>query len=152
MENNLLEKMPIKKKSPLRMIAGWVIYLAILAVLVWGVPKALSYELKTPYPMASITSGSMWPNLKQGDMVFIKGVSSKDEINVGDIVVYKNPMGFTIHRVIQKNASTIITKGDANNVDDAPVKYEDLVGKTLTYRGNTLRIPYLGQISAMFKK
>ena len=144
--------MPIKKKSPLRMIAGWVIYLAILAVLVWGVPKALSYELKTPYPMASITSGSMWPNLKQGDMVFIKGVSSKDEINVGDIVVYKNPMGFTIHRVIQKNASTIITKGDANNVDDAPVKYEDLVGKTLTYRGNTLRIPYLGQISAMFKK
>jgi signal peptidase len=140
------------KKSAIRIIMEWILYLVLLAVLVWGVPKALSYELKTPYPMASITSGSMWPNLKQGDMVFIKGVSSKNEINVGDIVVYKNPMGFTIHRVIQKNASTIITKGDANNVDDAPVKYEDLVGKTLAYRGNTLRIPYLGQISAMFKK
>jgi len=128
---------------------GWLIYLAILVGLVWGTPKILTYVLKTPYPMASITSGSMWPVLKVGDMVLIKGVNSKNDISIGDIIVYKNPLGFTIHRVIQKNANTVITKGDANNVSDSPVTYDEVIGKTVNFKNSPLRIPYLGQISIL---
>lgn len=131
-------------------ILGWLIYLAILAALVWGTPKGLAFVLKTKYPMASITSGSMWPALKTGDMVFIKGIENKDEIKVGDIIVYKNPLGFTIHRVIEINENIIITKGDANNVSDAPVKFEEIIGKTLDFNNKPIRIPYLGQISILF--
>ena len=140
----------LKMNKVVKSILGWLIYLAILAALVWGTPKGLAFVLKTKYPMASITSGSMWPALKTGDMVFIKGIENKDEIKVGDIIVYKNPLGFTIHRVIEINENIIITKGDANNVSDAPVKFEEIIGKTLDFNNKPIRIPYLGQISILF--
>jgi signal peptidase I len=134
---------------------SWIIYLAVLAGLVWGTPKALTYFLHTSYPMASITSGSMWPVLKQGDMVFIEGIKSKGEIKIGDIVVYNNPslssgqVQFTIHRVVKMNQDTVVTKGDANDVEDSPVSYEEIIGKAVYWRGSPLRIPLLGNISIM---
>lgn len=127
-------------------ILGWIVYLAILVGLIVGIPKGLVYVLKTDYPMASITSGSMWPALKQGDLVLIEGVKSKEEIKVGDIIVYQNPKGFTIHRVIKMNEETLVTKGDANNVQDDPIRYEKIIGKTLTINNNPVRIPFLGKL------
>ena len=136
----------------IKSLLGWIVYLALLVGLVWGTPKALSYILKSEYPMAAITSGSMWPALKKGDMVFIKGIQGKDEFEVGDIVVYKNPQGFTIHRVEEKQENAVITKGDANNTLDTPVKYEDIIGKTVEFRGKPLKIPLLGNISIALSK
>ena len=49
-------------------------YVVIVGGTVVGLPKALSWYLETPYPMAAITSGSMWPVLKEGDIVFVQGV------------------------------------------------------------------------------
>ena len=141
-----------KIKKTLKNIAGWIIYIAILVALIWGVPKGLVYVLKTEYPVASITSGSMWPALKKGDMVLIKGIASSEEIKEGDIVVYKNPKGFTIHRVIEINENTVVTKGDANNVEDSPIKYEEIIGKTLTFNQKPVRIPFLGNINILFNK
>ena len=141
-----------KTKKTLKNIAGWILYIVILVVLVWGVPKGLAYALKTEYPIASITSGSMWPALKKGDMVLIKGIAGPEEINEGDIIVYENPKGFTIHRVIRINEDTVVTKGDANNVADSPVKYEDIIGKTLTFNQNPIRIPFIGNINILFNK
>lgn len=133
-------------------IIGWVIYLLILVGLVWGTPKALSFFLKTPYPMASITSGSMWPVLKKGDLVFIKGVAGKDEIAVGDILVYKNNMGFTIHRAVELREDEVVTKGDANNTADAPIDYDEVVGKAVKLGSKPLRIPLLGNVSLFLNK
>lgn len=136
----------------LKTTIGWIVYLAVLFGLVFGIPKGLAFALKTPYPMASITSGSMWPVLKKGDMVFIKGTENKEEINIGDIIVYRNERGFTIHRVIKINDSTVITKGDANNVFDKPIKYEEIIGKTLTVKEKPVRIPLLGNVSILINK
>lgn len=136
----------------LKNIISWIVYIAILAALIYGIPKGLSYVLDTPYPMAAITSGSMWPSLKKGDLVLIKGIEDKDEIREGDIVVYRNPKGFTIHRVIKTEENTLITKGDANNVSDPAIKYEEVIGKTLYFNNKILRIPLLGNISIFFSK
>src|SRR4030042_6052369 len=141
----------------LKSIISLVSYLAVLAALVWGTPKALSYILKTEYPMASITSGSMWPTLKTGDMVLIKGVHGKNDIKMGDVVVYKNDSqtdgtSFTIHRVVRMDDAKFVTKGDANNVEDSPVGYDKLVGRTVKLGGSQLRIPYLGNISIMLNR
>lgn len=133
-------------------IIGWVLYVALLAVLVFGVPKGLAYVLKTNYPMASITSGSMWPELKKGDLVLIKGISSKEQIQIGDVVVYKNEKGFTIHRVIKMNEETLVTKGDANNVEDAAIAYNEVIGRTLNLNNKPLRIPALGFISVFLNR
>ena len=140
------------KKKKIKKLIGWILYIAVLVGLVIGTPKALSYALDTPYPMAAITSGSMWPVLKQGDMVFIKGIKGKEDLRIGDVIVYKNPIGFTIHRIIEMREDTLTTKGDANNVSDSPIGYEEIIGKAVSTDHNPLRIPYLGMISILLNK
>lgn len=134
-------------KKIIKDILGWIVHLAVLAGLIYGIPKAMAKVLRTPFPMASITSGSMWPSLKKGDLILIKGIESKDEIKEGSIVVYKNEKGFTVHRVLNISEDWVTTKGDANNVSDNPVKYEDIVGTVLNVGGRPLRVPLLGSIS-----
>lgn len=141
-----------KKGSVLKSAIGWVVYLALLGGLIFGTPKALSYILDTPYPMAAITSGSMWPTLKKGDMVFIEGISGRQEVRIGDIVVYQNPQGFTIHRIVKLQEDRVVTKGDANDIEDSPVKYENIIGKTVEFRRKPLRIPFLGNVSIFLNK
>jgi len=139
-------------KKTTKKIIGWVCYLAVLVGLVVGTPRLLSFALKTPYPMASITSSSMWPALKRGDLVFIKGVGSRGNIEVGDVIVYNNSLGFTIHRVVELNQETLITKGDANNTPDAPVKYGEVIGRAVKWGEEPFRIPWLGHISILLNK
>ncbi len=131
---------------------GWIVYVAILICLILGIPQGMAYILKTNYPMAAITSSSMWPSLKQGDLVLIKGIKDKSQIQEGDIVVYENPQGFTIHRVVKIYEDRIITKGDANNIADAPVNFDEIIGKAVVLRGDVLRVPMLGNISILFNK
>ena len=120
---------PKKKRRTLRMVVNAVIYIAIIVSITVGIPKFLSWYLGTPYPMATITSGSMWPALKEGDLVFIKGIRDRAQITIGDIIVYRNKENntFTIHRVVALGNDEITTQGDANFTKDAPVKYENRV-------------------------
>jgi len=136
-----------KKKSKLKIVVGAATYFIILGAMIYFAPKVLMYALDSQYPMASIASGSMWPVLKRGDLVFIEGVGGKDSVKVGDIVVYRSDRGFTIHRLIEKNEDSAITKGDANEIADHPVEYTDIVGKALVYNGKPVRVPYLGSLS-----
>lgn len=148
----------IMNKKIIKSIIEWFIYAIFIIAIIWGTPKILAKALDTPYPIASITSSSMWPVLKSGDMVFIKGVKDKSQVNIGDIVVYENSLesqgqaGFTIHRLVKMDDKTFITKGDANNVSDQPVEYERLIGKTVNIKGKPLHIPFLGKLSQIFKK
>src|SRR3989344_2240191 len=136
-------------KKTLKIILEIGIYAAIVAGIVWGVPKFLSNKLGTTYPIAAITSGSMWPALKQNDIVLIKAVP-KEELKVGDVIVWQNLSGsnnlgqasFTIHRIVELASTTLITKGDANFTKDSPVSYSDIVGRTVMWGEKPLRIPY----------
>ena len=101
--------------------------------------------------MASITSGSMWPVLKTGDLILIQG-AKKEDIRIGDVVVWKNVNGFTIHRVVQLTDKILVTKGDGNFKEDEPVKYEDVVGKAVSVNGKYVRIPYLGFVTIATSK
>jgi signal peptidase I len=132
-----------------KILINIAIYLTIVVATVWGLPRLLVYLLDTPYPMASITSGSMWPALKEGDLVFIQGVSRTD-LSEGDIIVFRNGAGgtFTIHRIVELRENEIITKGDANfNNDELPVQYRDVVGRNLELFGAPFHIPYLGSVT-----
>lgn len=140
---------PNKIKRILKTTIGITLWLALVAGLIWGLPRGLSWYLKTPYPMAAITSGSMWPELKKSDLVFIQGVEdAENEIQIDDIVVFTNAKNaFTIHRVIELKEATLITKGDANNVADPAVSYKDVIGKLYKIGDWNARIPKLGFIS-----
>lgn len=126
-------------------------YVVIVAMLIVVTPRALSVALNTQYPIAAITSSSMWPSLHVGDLVIIQGVDPAT-LSVGDIIVYTNELhAFTIHRVVEKDqeAQTIVTKGDANEGNDKPISYDNVVGRLYTMGGWRGRIPKLGYISMM---
>ncbi len=140
-----------RMKKAFRIVFEWFIYMIVFVVIVWGTPLTLKAILKTDYPIASITSSSMWPALKKGDIVFIKGVFSAEDVVEGDIVVFENEKGFTIHRVVKIGDGELTTKGDANNVADKPVTYDKIVGKAVHLKENPIKIPVLGKLSQMFK-
>lgn len=135
-------------------ISEVVIGLLILIGLAVGTPKILTTVMKTNYPVASITSGSMWPVIKKGDMVFITGVEEKD-LQIGDIIVFHNSnkldevnKGLTIHRIIRLEKDQITTKGDANKFEDLPISYDKVVGRTLNWSKNKpVRIPKIGDFT-----
>ncbi len=142
------ERQPAARpRSRLRGLLGWAVYLAVIVGAIVLGPTALGWALGSEYPMAAISSGSMWPALKEGDVVFLKGVDGVEDVEVGDIVAFHHEGGFAIHRVARIEGEQITTKGDANTREDAPIEIGDVIGKVLTIGGTTARIPYLGNIS-----
>ena len=133
-----------------------VIYIVIVGGIVYGLPKFLSWYLQTPYPMASITSGSMWPLLHEGDMVFIKGGMQKEDVKVGDVIIWRaadNELGFVIHRVVEIRENEFVTKGDANFTEDPPVTYDRIIGRAVTFKsGKLMHVPWLGSLTTFAGK
>ncbi|MEK7138070.1 MAG: signal peptidase I [Patescibacteria group bacterium] len=145
------KKVPKKKKSKIKsFIWNFVFYIVIVGGIIFGLPKILVWALDTQYPMAAITSGSMWPVLKTGDMVFIKGVTVLEQIEQGDIIVFQSDSNgtLTIHRIVSIKEGIITTKGDANFTEDTPISFDKVVGKTLNWKGDKpVRLPYLGSVT-----
>ena len=138
-------------KILLKLFLNLTIYVVIVVGTIFGLPKFLSWYLETPYPMAAITSGSMWPALKEGDLIFIRGIKARDDLQAGDVIVFRNAdsASFTIHRVKELREHDLVTKGDANFNADAPISYDDVIGETVMIAGRYLRLPYLGAITVM---
>jgi signal peptidase len=98
--------------------------LAVMAVVPMIIPG---------YTSASITSGSMMPTLRVGDVVI--AVDHNDtKIAPDTVVVYEEPRRHDLvtHRVVSVNPDgSYITKGDANGVNDpAPIPAANIRGKT----------------------
>jgi len=123
------------------------IFVLIVGGVLYGLPAVLSSVLNTTHPMAAISSNSMWPVLEKGDLILIKG-TKKDDIKIGDVVVYEAENGFIIHRVTELMDESFITKGDANTASDQPIKYDKVVGKTINLGDSPIAVPYLGNITA----
>jgi signal peptidase len=145
-----MEPKPVQRPVAKRVIIGIVkviLYVVFVAAAVYYTPKILSKTLHTQYPLATITSGSMWPVLKVNDLILMKGISG-NQAQIGQIIIYQNTAGFTIHRLIRKENGKLITQGDANDVEDAPIAESQVVGRIVYIFGNhPFRIPYLGAIS-----
>jgi signal peptidase I len=128
-------------------IVKLVLYLAFVVAAVYYTPKILSKSLHTQYPLATITSGSMWPVLKVNDLILMKGMEGS-QAQIGQIIIYQNTQGFTIHRLIRKQNGMLVTQGDANDVEDAPIAESQVIGRVVYIFGShPFRIPYLGVIS-----
>lgn len=80
------------------------------------------------YTFFEIVSGSMSPTIEKGDMILVK---LDTDYNVGDIVSYKDNNSIITHRIVEKTDNYYVTKGDANNTLDNPIKEEQILGKTV---------------------
>ncbi|MBR3760739.1 MAG: signal peptidase I [Ruminococcus sp.] len=98
-----------------------------------------------------VLTGSMEPEIKDGDLIIVKQIDG-DDVKVGDVISFFDPESTSnsvlTHRVteiVEENGSlSFRTKGDANNTEDKMAVPEDeLVG---IYKS---RIPGAGNV-AMF--
>lgn len=91
--------------------------------------------------MDQVSEFSFQEGLHNGDLVFVEGVDSVKELNVGDVIVWNRGDERIIHRVIKINRDEgyVRTKGDHNTVPDAPIiQSYQIVGRAV------FSIPYLG--------
>ena len=83
--------------------------------------------------------GSMSPFIRNGDVVEV--VPAKGKINLGDIILYRSSYGNpVVHRVIQRNKESIITKGDSVPSSDEPILSEQVLGRVVAVEKNGWRM------------
>ena len=97
----------------------------------------------TPY---TVLSGSMEPAYHVGSLIYVRPIDAQD-IEVGTPLTFTVSDGSLVatHRVVEiitENGETLyITKGDANDVTDPPLKYSRVIGSPV------FSIPFLGYFS-----
>ena len=120
---------------------------SIFSVLILLVVLLLVY-LIGPLRLCFVPSGSMEPNIPTWSLCFVNVWKSYEDIEEGDVVVYirKSDGMRIIHRVIEITDDALVTKGDANRIDDGPsVTPDNLYGKYIFH------IPKIGKPLAMMK-
>lgn len=148
-EKNVMKAKHLKEKDtkPKR------VFSIIKNILCWSVIAVLAITLisfmmirvsgGTPnifgYTIQRISSGSMEPELKVGDIILSKKVSSPDELKIDDIITFKGGAEYdhnnVTHRIIiapikdESGNYFLTTKGDANDVSDAEIRYESVQSK-----------------------
>lgn len=87
-----------------------------------------------------MASGSMEPSYPVGSLVFTHW-EPPGAIRVGDCITYAYGEDTVTHRVVRvdEEKRRFVTKGDANAVEDRPVDFSRLVGRTEPFC-----LPYLG--------
>ena len=116
-----------------------VITVVALAILLVGV-RLVGL---TPY---TVLSGSMEPAYHVGSLIYVRPIAAQD-IEVGTPLTFTVSDGSLVatHRVVEiitENGETLyITKGDANDVTDPPLKYSRVIGSPV------FSIPFLGYFS-----
>lgn len=86
---------------------------------------------------AIVLSGSMEPEISVGDFIV---VSEKKAYGEDSIVVFQDGRSLVVHRVVEINDNTIVTKGDANNTVDNPVEKTMVKGTVIAV------IPQIGSV------
>ncbi len=89
------------------------------------------------FGVSVVVSGSMEPELSVNDLIV---VTEADELYVGQVIVYQVGSTLVVHRIKSINDDEIITRGDANNTDDAPISADMIKGEV------AFAIPFVGMI------
>ena len=89
-----------------------------------------------------VLSGSMEPALSVGDLLIVR---ARDSYEIDDIVVYQSGNTPVVHRVVSISDQTVITRGDANNVNDEPFATTALKGEVIA------AIPLVGYVVLALK-
>ena len=97
----------------------------------------------------AVLSGSMEPEISVGSVVISEKIDP-ETLTAGQIVTYSLEGDTTVtHRVVSNDKinKQLITKGDANDVEDgSPVSYDQVIGHAKYY------LPYVGYVVIYIKQ
>lgn len=105
------------------------------------IPVVMGFK---PY---AVVSGSMEPKYHVGSIVFAKKMKPTD-IKEGDCITFRLGDTTATHRVadIDPEKMLFVTKGDANKIEDDPIPFSSLIGRTSDFT-----IPLLGYVAVFLK-
>ena len=87
-------------------------------------------DIKDASLSAYAQTGSMLPFLDKGANGIIVAPKSEDEVNVGDIITFRQDSKLIVHRVVEKGEDAegtyFITQGDNNTYPDGKVRFSDI--------------------------
>lgn len=123
----------------LKTLVNFTLDIVVAFGLLLLLPKAFGIEPNI------VLSGSMEPYMSTGGLAFTNTKDVQPEI--GDVITYRIDNSQVTHRVIDQKNGVYVTKGDANEGEDAtPVTKEQIVGTVV------LSIPYLGYVASYLHK
>ncbi|MEE3343680.1 MAG: signal peptidase I [Bacilli bacterium] len=108
-------------------ITDIILVLAIILLAVYFV-----FRFVGKIEISEVETGSMEDGIHAGDYILIY---KKNKYDVGDVITYKKKGYYITHRIIKKKNKGIVTKGDANNVEDDPIEVDSIVGKVILVGG-----------------
>ncbi len=119
-------------------------FLIAVLILFLVIEYALPLILGVKSPFTVVTSGSMEPTYKKGDLLIVIR-ADPEKLKVGDVIVFNAPWSSkpVVHRIVRiENRSSVLrfyTKGDNNFAQDPGYRTpRDLYGVVIFH------IPYLG--------
>ncbi|MBR4733441.1 MAG: signal peptidase I [Lachnospiraceae bacterium] len=117
-----------------------VIVVSVLALLSVVMAKPGEAPNFFGYSLFRVMTGSMEPTISTNSLIVVKRVEAQ-ELAIGDVITFysRDPSLLgepNTHRIIRfeedEGRQLIITKGDANNIEDRfPTRAEDLIGKVV---------------------
>lgn len=124
--------MKLKKRDIIiRNILLVVISLCIgFGIYSWNTQSLTGNVMPMPFGfgIGVVMSGSMEPDLSVDDIIF---VVRRDSYEVGEVVVFQDGYMLVVHEIVAKDGDTVVTKGKANNDDDAPMDVSNIKGEML---------------------
>lgn len=136
---------------------GWgggvrlLVFVFILSVLGFGVYPALSYLLKTPYPLLVVAEDNLAPMVEKSDLVLVRGVVDRQEIRSNDLIVFasgtEDRLALAVRRVVDvdKDRGQVTVRGEGVDSAGASVDIKQVVGKVVG-EDNPFKIPLMGQL------
>ena len=119
-----------KLKMVLKYLAtAFLVFLVSLCIYTFVVTDIMKkdYVNVFGYTYFVVASGSMSGTIEVDDIIFVR--LTKD-VETNDIITFKSDDGDIItHRLVKKEGSNYITKGDVNNVTDEAVSKDQIIGK-----------------------
>lgn len=130
---------PKKKRTGAARILLFIIISLVIGFTVyrWNAERLAGNAMPMPFGfgMSVVLSGSMEPELSVNDLVII---AESDSYETGDTVVYQSQGDLIIHKIIETDGVTVVTKGTANNIPDEPIQVEAIKGKLV------MKLPKVG--------
>jgi signal peptidase I len=92
---------------------------------------------KGKLPFLTVVSNSMSPLIRRGDQIQI-APKTAEQLQPGDIIVYKGPANLITHRfwgfLSEKEQTRLVTRGDRPQHFDSPIAPANLVGQVIGRR------------------
>lgn len=116
-------------------------YLLIITIIITAFRVSLfslKFILASEFPIVVVKGYSMEITFYDGDLLVVKGVADKHDVNLMDIIVFRDPFNrniLIVHRVVKiisDSSLEFVTQGDNNKTNTQPdpwrVQEADIIG------------------------